>query len=149
MNGKIRKCVYEEMPMRRGAEREVDTRRSCKMRSTWHYFFTCSSSVFTWGHLHTFMCCHPQARPYRSNPQHKYLKCEVVTPYHRYSFQKATRFIGQLQIQTCFKHLWHTPSLKIDPKNLIFYPFLHIYQILWPLSWSACQCHQCENTNFP
>ena len=64
------------------------------------------------GHLHTFMCCHLQARPYRSNPSQGYLRCEIMTPYHRFSFQKATLFIGHLQMQTPFTHLWHTPSLK-------------------------------------
>ena len=44
-----------------------------------------------------------------------------MTPYHRYSFKKATLFIGLLKMRTIFTHLcWHTPSLKVDPKHRFF-----------------------------
>ena len=57
-----------------------------------------------------------KARPYRSNPQHD-------TPYHRYSFPKATLFLGQLQIHTPFHtSLAHTITTNWH-KGLIFYPF--------------------------
>ena len=54
--------------------------------------------------------------PTESNLYHWYLKCEFMTPYRRHPFYKLLFFIGQLQTQTLFIHLWQIPSLKIDPK---------------------------------
>ena len=65
--------------------------------------------------------------------------------YHRCSFQKATLFIGQLWIHTLFTHLWHIPSLNIDPNTDFFYCFLPIHWILWPLVRSVRQCFQYGN----
>ena len=55
-------------------------------------------------HLHTFMCCHPQASPCRSKPKHGYLYCEIMTPYHRYSFKKAILFTNLPQTHTLFAY---------------------------------------------
>ena len=52
------------------------------------------------------LCPLPPPTGYTTDPQ-----CEIMTPYHRYSFQKATLCIGQLQIHTLFTYLWHIPSL--------------------------------------
>ena len=56
------------------------------------------------GHLHTLICCHPQASPCRSNPKHGYLNCEIMTPYHRYSFKKAILFIDLPRTHTLFAY---------------------------------------------
>ena len=67
-----------------------------------------------------------------------------MTPYHTYPFKKGTLFIGRLKLHTLFTHLWHTSSLKIDPKHW-FLPFFAHYLNSWPLLQSARQCCQCEN----
>ena len=50
-------------------------------------------------------------------------------------------------------HPFYTPLThiitKVDPKTLIFYPFLSIFLIWRPLLRSTCRCHQCENIPFP
>ena len=78
------------------------------------------------GDWQTFMYCHPQARPYKIQPLARISLMWNLTPYHRYSFHKATFFIGQLQMHTLFTHthLWHTWHMITKnhwPQTLILY----------------------------
>ena len=60
--------------------------------------------------------------------------------YHRFSFQKATLFSLANYKYTPFSHTYGTHHHWKWTLNTDFLPFQPIYLILWPLSWSACQC---------